>query len=416
MAGSVDDSVLPQPLAHDEVACVESVRPGGRNGACKHTSMTRLTIGSLLLLAGTAAAQQTLIVDAAAGPDHDFTSLAPAVAAANSGDTILVRAGTYGEPYIETSKGLSIVGQGNVNMTLSPQSGLQSDGMTIRDLSADEAFLIRGIDFDGSFFFPLIRGVDCAGAVSVQSATGVLGSLGIPEAIGVAFDNCDRGHVHDCFVRNGSVSFTNSRGSVTFCALEGEITGPVGLENSDVFFDRCTITAGQGSPFILGQPMSVTGGTVRLARTSVAAISTFVDAPAIFASSDATIVLDPTATVSSAGTAPPIDGGPTVLNEELTTLVVRAQTNSLNLDLQSRTGAIFVTLLSFPSPLLPLPWGDLWVNPDAHLILHSGVLAQRVEVLALTTTGLPVGLQAMVQTVTFDGDFGLSNGCAVVFP
>src|SRR5687767_11860601 len=61
------------------------------------------------------------IVDASNGPGTNFTDLPPAVAAAASGDTILVRPGTY-SPFTAAGKALDIRGSGSANtfVTSSP--------------------------------------------------------------------------------------------------------------------------------------------------------------------------------------------------------------------------------------------------------------------------------------------------------
>jgi hypothetical protein len=64
-----------------------------------------------LVLCSLAAAQTTWIVDDSGGPGVNFTSLPAAVAAAASGDTLLVAAGTY-EAFHVANKALTIVGAG----------------------------------------------------------------------------------------------------------------------------------------------------------------------------------------------------------------------------------------------------------------------------------------------------------------
>jgi len=72
------------------------------------------TLGATLLLLASTLAQSTWVVDAGGGAGVHFADLPTAVAAAASGDTILVRTGPFGEgaaPFV-TDKGLTIVGEG----------------------------------------------------------------------------------------------------------------------------------------------------------------------------------------------------------------------------------------------------------------------------------------------------------------
>src|SRR4030095_4173101 len=65
------------------------------------------------LLGSFASAQSTWIVDDTPGPGVHFTSLPAAVAAAASGDTLLVAPRHY-EPFHVDSKALTILGDGHV--------------------------------------------------------------------------------------------------------------------------------------------------------------------------------------------------------------------------------------------------------------------------------------------------------------
>lgn len=73
----------------------------------------------ILLLTSLASAQSTWIVDDTPGPGVNFTSLPAAVAAAASGDTLLVGPGTY-EGFQVANKALTILGAGSTTMIGSP--------------------------------------------------------------------------------------------------------------------------------------------------------------------------------------------------------------------------------------------------------------------------------------------------------
>lgn len=78
------------------------------------------------------------IVDAANGPGTDFVDLPPALAMAQSGDTILVRAGTYSTAAL-AGKALSIRGDGHTTTTV--------HGLTVDVVPAGELLVLAGLRF-----------------------------------------------------------------------------------------------------------------------------------------------------------------------------------------------------------------------------------------------------------------------------
>lgn len=118
-----------------------------------------------LPLAVAAAAQSTLVVNAAGGPGV-FTTLPAAVAAAVDGDTILVYTGPFGEgadPFV-TNKGITIVGVGGfVPFTSSALMPFEVSG-----LPAGRAFRMAGFSrvSNGELNFRIFN---CAGSVHLES-------------------------------------------------------------------------------------------------------------------------------------------------------------------------------------------------------------------------------------------------------
>jgi hypothetical protein len=88
----------------------------------------------------------TWIVDANSGPGTHFTDLPAAIAAAQSGDTILVRTGTY-TAFSVSGKALTIRGAGaatTVVRLVSP-SLPQSPTVTIANTPSGERFYLSGL-------------------------------------------------------------------------------------------------------------------------------------------------------------------------------------------------------------------------------------------------------------------------------
>src|SRR5262245_3228837 len=108
---------------------------------------------ALLSAASVVPAQRTWIVDASNGPGADFTSLAPACAAAREGDTLLVRSGAYAG--VTIGKGLRVVGLGSVSV----------ESLTVTGVSRGQSFVAKNLDLS-SFWFPRQLSVaSCAGDV-----------------------------------------------------------------------------------------------------------------------------------------------------------------------------------------------------------------------------------------------------------
>lgn len=371
-----------------------------------------VTLLAFAVSASAVGAQQRLIVDAQSGPDSDFASVAAALDAANPGDTIVVRAGMYSEPFLHITEGVAIVGEGTARVALTGVGSPSADAMTIEGIPADESFSLRGIDFafNGILSPRRIRALNCAGSVNLQELGGVPDAQGLVGPLVIEFENCDRAFLQESFVRDGSVRFAGSRGSVVQCVFESGFS----TLNSEVLVDRCTIRPGQ--PFFLTQPgMTAESSTIRLTRSSIFGSSVVSSVPAISTNPGTTITLDPTASLNPVGGAAPVEGGGSLINDELTSLNIDAELGLLRLDLQSVVGANYATLFSFPAPSTPSPWGEIWVDVAASISISSGVLTQRTDSCDIVVPANLTGLQIVLQTVTLTNDIGLSNGCVAVF-
>lgn len=119
----------------------------------------------LSLLPAPLAAQTTWIVNAGGGPGVNFLDLPAAVAAAASGDTIVVQTGPFGEgatPF-STDKGLTIVGDGGEV----PLTASETDPIAIVGLPATEAFRMVGFRRTQPGAFG-VHVVGCAGQVHLE--------------------------------------------------------------------------------------------------------------------------------------------------------------------------------------------------------------------------------------------------------
>ena len=116
--------------------------------------------------------QTIWIVDAANGPGTNFTQLPPAVAAAQSGDTILVRPGNY-RPFDVTGKALTILGAGASSTVLNLPTGNPFYQETrIADVPAGATFYVSGIKFAPQLPGPPpLPALQSNGAIQIGGAT-----------------------------------------------------------------------------------------------------------------------------------------------------------------------------------------------------------------------------------------------------
>ncbi|MCA8942097.1 MAG: hypothetical protein KDB80_06005, partial [Planctomycetes bacterium] len=199
--------------------------------------------------------------------------------------------------------------------------------------------------------------------------------------------------------------------------LEGDLFGPVVIDDgADVTIDGATITSGF-PPFTLSSPVLLTTSSLRIARSSIEARNLSGGPQScIDVTTSGSIAVDPTTTLTPANGAASISGPPSATFAEIVTQRARASGSTLDVELQGRTGAAFGTILSFPVPGLPTPFGDLWVDPFGHLVVQTGVLAARQANASIPLPGLPSGFFVVTQSVVLDAELTLSNAAPAVFP
>lgn len=165
-----------------------------------------LGTGALALLTTTASAG-TWIVDDDGGPGVDFTDIAPAVAAAAPGDTLLILGGIYST--FELDKPLALVAQPGAKVQGGPSC-------RVRDLAAGSVVSISGLAF-GGLNWPVVE--DCAGTV-------VLDGLELLSS-GMHVDASTDVRIRDCTIGRG-LEVESGRVEVAECVLEGTDAAPGG--------------------------------------------------------------------------------------------------------------------------------------------------------------------------------------------
>lgn len=219
----------------------------------------------MLTLALVALLPTIWIVDANNGPGTNFTDLPAAVAAAQNGDTLLVRAGVY-TAFVVSGKALTIRGEGTAATVVQHPVPLPSDYRmtTFETTPPGQTCYLAGIRFapTASFFEPALKVRSDARLVAMDCEFTHL--LGGPLASGVLVQG--ELHAQRCSIRGGDGLFN------------GAVTGGLGAAGVDVTgsgrfaADACTLQGGTGvggSPF--GALVPPTGGIGLLLQQSAIA-------------------------------------------------------------------------------------------------------------------------------------------------
>jgi len=209
------------------------------------------------LLASFASAQTTWVVDDTPGPGVAFTSLPAAVAAAASGDTLLVAPGHYA-PFHVSGKALTILGDGNVTTFIDGSPVAGPDYINITSPPVGTTFRLSGVtvrrDFSGgTATVPASRlgisgaGVSTAGTVVLTDVISepTPGGLGVATGLGVTNIAVSASR---CVFRGGWVGWTLGWGFPGVKVQSGRFVA-----------DACLMYG--GSPYVVeGAPPSTRGG------------------------------------------------------------------------------------------------------------------------------------------------------------
>ncbi|HEX6811252.1 MAG TPA: hypothetical protein VF384_06495 [Planctomycetota bacterium] len=253
------------------------------------------------LLASVASAQTTWIVDDTAGPGVHFTSLPAAVAAAASGDTLLVAPGNYAAFHV-SGKALSILGDGNATTIIDgPPVSTSADYVIIAAPPVGTTFRLSG--------FTIRRGLASGSRLGISGVAGVpwTGTVVltdvISEPLSVAFGGgAEQGlgvtgiavHASRCVFRGSWVyvpvfspnafGFHGARVNAGLfvadaCSIHGGSPSPAGgaqsitagdglsVSNSTVHLTGCTVSGGStgsANSALAGAGMRVSGSTARV--------------------------------------------------------------------------------------------------------------------------------------------------------
>ncbi|MEM7307627.1 MAG: hypothetical protein AAF682_13195 [Planctomycetota bacterium] len=230
-----------------------------------------LPVASLASLATLASSQEVHVVDDSGGPGVDFTTLTDAVAAAQDGDVVLVKSGSYAEDVTVDGKSLVVTADAGANVSYTGR-------FVVQGLAAGQAFLWSDFQVKppSGTFFGALDVVSCDGPVWVD---GVDFSAPDLQIVGYMTQVQASGPVifTDCTVAGGTTPAPSSNpglraidsevylyhtsltGGAGYGGLGGPFDGGAGVElnGGSLFALGGTIAGGTGTP--IGSPFGCTG-------------------------------------------------------------------------------------------------------------------------------------------------------------
>ncbi|TAJ05076.1 MAG: hypothetical protein EPO68_16635 [Planctomycetota bacterium] len=229
--------------------------------SCRTTSRHLIRgLAAVALCGAPIAAQQLWIVDAAAGPGSQFTSIQAAVDASQADDTVLVRSGSYA--------GFSIDGKG---VRVIARDIVRVDGtVRIRNVPSRQTALLAGLQLRATGFpnsFSALSLVSNAGSVWVQSSMldgADAGDTSLDGGAGAFVDASSAVHFTDCAVRGGK---GGSVGGVLPITLGNGGRG-IDVNESYVTLDACEVRGGSGGDQTSGGLIFAQGGEALSVRTA----------------------------------------------------------------------------------------------------------------------------------------------------
>lgn len=382
--------------------------------------MLRLSLVTILL-AVPLVSQTTWVVDAAGGPGVHFLDLPTAVAAAATGDTIVVHTGPNqeGASSFTTDKGLTILGAGGQV----PLDTSTAQPIVVTDLPAGATFRMAGFRSSNSLHGQVnVRVSDCTGAVHFETMHGFepkwtptpsfviensvavtlrdVATFGYPYALEidasrVLLVDCSLGWMQTHFIGGGSVQAVDSVVDIVRPRFWSYITGSMNLTTCQVRIagDATSSIFGTGGSVVM-PTIGTSGGTLTIdpqvlilgnpppggliAGTAVVAFATV---PASWPSTRAV----PGATLSTTSTAEP--------------------------------GAFVFQAYGLSIPPVDLPLGTIGIDPNGLLLIAAPQLVPAggsvVDVVSLAP--VPAGFAFTTQSIVLDAagiTFGLP--CALV--
>ncbi len=364
----------------------------------------------LFLAVATIAAQRTWIVDEQFGPGADVRDIRLAVIIAADGDKILVRPGRYSGSNI-VAKGLTIVGLAGAEV----RPSLGEAGFAVIDLTALQRVSIRGFHIEqrltGGDAGLYLR--DNRGPVHMESIT--VGQVMYP---GVQIESSDAVSLLDVHIAGGlpNALLLSSAIALTRCSTSpAPDTQLPGMEagGCTLTFVECSLRGANATASSLLAPgigLWLDGCTTVIGNGGGSTIAAGIGVgPRAIATSaiefgPGTLTLDPAVALqpSHGGQAVRSFASGTLRRQFVPTLALdtAVDSNQLACLLRGRVADLALTLASAMVVPNPSPFGAVWVDLAAHVVVDVGTIGgtaeRRVTLPRRATLGTPIALQSVL--------------------
>jgi len=363
----------------------------------------RLLLATLALSA-TATAQTTWIVNAGGGPGVSFTDLPTAVAAAASGDTIIVQTGPQGQgaTAFSTSKGLTILGEGGEV----PISTSAANPISIDHVPFGEAFRMVGFSraSNGNLNFDIFA---CAGEVHLERLKAREPGFIFPAGPSVKIDTSPHVTLRE-LITFGAPAVQVDNSFVTLAGCQLGLT-EIGLGGGQaVGGNQATITIVEprfDAGFGAAASIAVTNAQLTIAGGSTAQLINF--GGDVVQAQGGQVTLDPDVVLTPAPGFQPVSGTAPVS----TILVPATWTTNIQpgqpatLSTKAAPGALVLLAVGLPARATATPFGNLGLDTLAPITYlpafaspTSGLTQTAVTVPASVPVGSAFALQAVVIT------------------
>lgn len=387
-------------------------------------------------------AQRTWLVDSRGGVGSDFPDLAPAVAAASAGDTILV-VHTWNSPPVfyhgaVIDKPLRVIGVSELGMSSSPAPVGILDKIEVRNIPANSEVLLAYLNLDGRIdpnhpYLTLPNGLsvqNCSGRVHLESISyRLVNFYGNGE---LRFENCADLSMHWCDFRQPgpSILFRNSNVAISESSLDPfypsgicpepictDHTSPtIQIDNSTVRFSDSIVTGAADCGSMYNGPQNarfaveILSGTLLMGPTSQFYGGLNLGVPVMAVGTAGTAVVDP----RSINTG--FWGSTVVQNQRIDSVymerVIRNQ--GFGIVVAGPPNGFMLLAIGLPmAQAVALPFGDLLLDPNAMAVMglggldQNGYVMQHYSVPAIAPMDRLFAFQAA--TLSVNGAIGLTR-------
>jgi hypothetical protein len=356
-------------------------------------------------------------------------NLQNAINAANHGDTLDVFAGLY-DP-VTVGKGLTIRCRSGVTVASASAS---ATGITVANLPQFRTLVVDGCTVDtcaitacsGGVVFDRVQLQNrTLGPCTVSACTGpvVFHGMLIPANF---IDSPVRMNVSSC----SSVSFdachdipyldaTAANMAINHCtmAMRDHSQPTIWVHSGDV-----TVCGGDYiSPTAFSWPapvaciyldsgtLTLTGGAIIRSNFDTLINRALGPGPAI-TTSGGTIRIDPSVQLRSPQFTPSITGPATIVNMTIPSLFFERLSLGFRLTIGAEPGSLTLTGFDFPRPMVPTPFGELWIDVRSTIFDVTIMPATGTKLLSGALPGLPPYFTLALQSVSFPAAGGFVLG------